>query len=198
MSAGGIGTGKATLSNVVVSKLGARLIDCDKLQAKVIGPGEAAYYSVIKEAGAEVVDQNKKIDLKKLRLVRYELPESRKAINDLISMPLTKQVVSIVWDVFWRGTHTFAVVKYSFLLESRLLWWICYPIVHLDVSNEKTWVSRIKDKETCSPQSAKQLADLSRSADLLKDWAEIKIDNSDDKKKLASSFGEGFLPYITM
>ena len=161
-------------------------------------PGQPAYFSLVNSLGSDIVDHNKKIDTKKLKAMRYELPDSRKIINSAINVPLAKLVARIVWDCFWSGKHTFAVVKYSFLLDSDLLWWMCYPIVHLEVINEKTWISRIKDKENCTPQVAKQLSEMSKQGDILKDWAEIHIDNSDDKKKLSSVFGENFLPYITV
>ena len=62
---GGIASGKSVMSERLAKK-GAEVIDCDKLAHELYEPGEVCYKALNDHFGNKILDDNKRIDRKKL------------------------------------------------------------------------------------------------------------------------------------
>ena len=80
---GGIACGKSTVSEMFV-RLGAYLIDLDKLAHEAQEPGEPAWQEIIDYFGDDILGQDKKIDRNKLAAIVFDHPEKLKALNDIV------------------------------------------------------------------------------------------------------------------
>lgn len=62
---GGIGSGKSTVTGLI-EEYGAKVILADEIAKEVVEPGKPAYKRIIEHFGAGIVDENGKINRKKL------------------------------------------------------------------------------------------------------------------------------------
>jgi len=91
---GGFGTGKTTVASMF-AKLGALVLDADKMAHGVIMPGRPGYRKVISLFGADILSRNKRIDRKLLGKIVFSDPGKLKALNSVIH----PEVISMMKDV---------------------------------------------------------------------------------------------------
>jgi len=80
---GGIACGKSTVAEMFV-RLGAYLIDLDKLAHEVQEPGAPAWQKIIDYFGDDVLGRDQKIDRNKVAAIVFNHPEKLKALNDIV------------------------------------------------------------------------------------------------------------------
>lgn len=76
---GGIGSGKSCVSEIFAN-LGGKVIDADKISHEIMNVGSAAYCEVLEYFGAEILDENKSINRKKLADIVFN---NRKKLDKL-------------------------------------------------------------------------------------------------------------------
>ncbi len=79
---GGIGSGKSTVSSMLVER-GAVLVDADAIARAIVEPGGAAYDAVIERFGPTVVRSDGHLDRPALAAVVFHDDEARKALNGI-------------------------------------------------------------------------------------------------------------------
>lgn len=80
---GGIACGKSTVAEMFV-RLGAYLIDLDKLAHEVQEPGAPACQKIIDYFGDDILGQDQKIDRNKVAAIVFNHPEKLKALNNIV------------------------------------------------------------------------------------------------------------------
>jgi dephospho-CoA kinase len=77
---GGIGAGKSTVAELLVSH-GARLVDADLIAREVVAPGGPAYQPMIDRFGTGIVDAEGRIDRPKVAELVFGHPEALADLN---------------------------------------------------------------------------------------------------------------------
>lgn len=81
---GGMGTGKSTVARMF-GRLGAEVLDADRIAHRVIAPGKPAYKKIVSLFGATVIKRNsREIDRKKLGLVVFARPGLLAKLNSIV------------------------------------------------------------------------------------------------------------------
>lgn len=80
---GGIGTGKSTVSNLLIEK-GYKVIDADKIARQVVEIGEPAYLSIIEIFGKKILLADKSINRKKLGRLIFSSVSLRNVLNNIV------------------------------------------------------------------------------------------------------------------
>jgi dephospho-CoA kinase len=80
---GGIGAGKSAVSQIL-SRLGAVIIDADKVGHRIILPGGKAYDAVIREFGRETVEPDGTISRKRLGAIVFSDHEKLKRLDSIM------------------------------------------------------------------------------------------------------------------
>ncbi|NTW06285.1 MAG: dephospho-CoA kinase [Syntrophaceae bacterium] len=80
---GGIACGKSTVAEMFV-RLGAYLIDLDKLAHEVQEPGAPAWRKIIDYFGDDILGQDQKIDRNKVAAIVFNHPEKLQALNNIV------------------------------------------------------------------------------------------------------------------
>jgi dephospho-CoA kinase len=111
---GGIGTGKSTVCRML-TKLGARIIDADRISRHILEPGQGAYSQVVDHFGQGVLDAAGRIDRAALGKIVFEDDEQRKVLESIMH-PVIKDEIARQYNEFAREEGSCIVV-----LEAPLL-----------------------------------------------------------------------------
>ena len=79
---GGIGAGKSSVTRLFAS-MGATVVDADAISRQVMMPGGTAYDDVVFAFGQEILDQDGKINRKKLASLVFTDSKQRKKLNTI-------------------------------------------------------------------------------------------------------------------
>ncbi len=79
---GGIGSGKSRVT-AEFKKLGAEVIDADKIGHLIMEPNMPAYYEIIKKFGSDILTDDLHIDRKKLGKIVFSHKDKLEALNEI-------------------------------------------------------------------------------------------------------------------
>ncbi len=92
---GGIGAGKSFVANLF-SKLGATVVDADKIAREILEPGGSAFIKVIKSFGKEILLEDGTIDRKKLANIVFSDPEKLELLNRLTHPAVFEEIENCI------------------------------------------------------------------------------------------------------
>jgi len=99
---GGISTGKSTVSGMF-EKLGAVIIDADKLAREVVEPGEPALAQIVEEFGRDVLQPDGSLDRKKLGAVIFADAARRKRLEAITHPAIRDRFMRRLAELAARG-----------------------------------------------------------------------------------------------
>ena len=111
---GGIASGKSLISSIIQEK-GYRVIDADKIAHKLMEVGGGSYQAIVKEFGEEILDEEDKLDRKKLGQIIFSQPDKRLLLNQ-ISHPLIKD--EFIWELATISLDEIVFLDIPLLFES--------------------------------------------------------------------------------
>ncbi|WP_432696299.1 dephospho-CoA kinase [Marinobacterium sp. YM272] len=88
---GGIGSGKSAAADMF-SALGVPLVDADVVAREVVEPGEPALENIAAHFGPEVIQQDGRLDRKRLRELVFKEAEQRKWLENLLHPLINKRI----------------------------------------------------------------------------------------------------------
>jgi len=117
---GGIATGKSTVARIF-KKLGAELIDADRISHQVLRFGTPAYSKIVKQFGRGILKRNGDIDRRKLGRLVFGDPVQRKKLNAIVH-PEFRKVMRIKEKEIRqrRGDSKIVVYDVPLLIETGL------------------------------------------------------------------------------
>lgn len=80
---GSIAVGKTHVCRVL-EELGCRVIDADRVAREVVEPGEPGLEKIVKHFGAEVLDEDGRLDRARLGAIVFSDPAQRQLLNSLL------------------------------------------------------------------------------------------------------------------
>ena len=114
---GGFGTGKTTVASMF-ARLGALVLDADKMAHGVIMPGRPGYKKVISLFGTDILSRNKRIDRKLLGKIVFGDPGKLKMLSSVIHPEVISMMNSVIEKAGNKGRVI--VIDVPLLLESGL------------------------------------------------------------------------------
>lgn len=129
---GGIACGKSTLVDGIKKKFDIKVIDCDEISRIVSLPGHAGYNFIVKMLGEE---KDKYVDVATGMIRRDKLGELTfndrefrnkltKGLGKYIFLELSKQLLKHLFS-----GNKFILIDAPILFETKVLAYICYPII---------------------------------------------------------------------
>ncbi len=116
---GSIGTGKSTVARMFV-RLGAKLIDADRIAHFVMKPYSNVWKSLVSAFGMEILNRNKTVNRKKLaEIVFRKQPEKLKRLNAIIHPEVARIMLSEI-DSAWKTKIPALVIDAALLIEAGL------------------------------------------------------------------------------
>lgn len=138
---GGVGSGKSTIGKLMVEKFGVTLVVSDEVGHLCMEIGEEAYKKIIENFGKDILDENQKIDRKKLSFVVFGNEEKLNKLNSIIH-PAVRQYVENKINEAKKSKESYLVLESAILLQAGF-GDLCDEIWYVQVS-EQTRRERLK------------------------------------------------------
>src|ERR671924_1553876 len=117
---GGIGAGKSTVSQLL-SRLGAFVIDSDKVGHEIYLPGKEAWQQVTAAFGRDILAADQTIDRKKLGAIVFGSDEARKKLNAIVHPLMFKDIERRIKEKRAEGFTKPIIVEAAILIEANWL-----------------------------------------------------------------------------
>jgi len=184
---GGIASGKSTASSVL-SKLGAKIIDADKVGHGIYIPNTDAWKDIIETFGNDLLLPDKTINRKKLGEIVFNDKEAVKKLNQIVHPRMYKNFEQTI-DTFNKENNGKGVIVLDAAILIEAKWLPLVDEVWLVIADEETVIKRLCEKgftkEHARARIASQLSDEER-----KKHADIIIENSDSVANLKKRVNE--------
>jgi len=113
---GGIATGKSLVAGIL-AKLGAIVLDLDKVGHQVIEPGQPAYEEIIKHFGKGVLNEKGRINRKKLGKIVFSDPDKLKILNKITHPRIVERTTEILNNFKKEYSESVIVIEAALLIE---------------------------------------------------------------------------------
>jgi dephospho-CoA kinase len=114
---GGLASGKSFVG-AAFERLGCKLIESDELGHQALLPGGAAYASVVKEFGRDILDPDGAIDRKRLAFEVFSNKERLLALNRLVHPEVHKMTDQLIAEYFAADRQAIVVVAAAIHVET--------------------------------------------------------------------------------
>ncbi|KAH0948898.1 hypothetical protein HN011_006343 [Eciton burchellii] len=148
---GGIASGKSSVAEKL-QKLGAGLINCDKLAHDLYLPGKDCFHAIIKHFGSSILDSNGFIDRKILGDIVFNDKEQLEKLNKLIWPLILREAEKQINILFSKG-YEIIVIEAAVLIQAK---WqnICHEIWSCIIPQNEA-IKRVMDRNGLSEEEAK-------------------------------------------
>lgn len=106
---GGIGCGKSTVSRILTD-LGAKVIDADRISRELLRKGEKAYDEVLAFFGDEIKDGKGELDRKRLAEVVFRNPDKLLALNGITHGYISERIRAGIEKIISEGKTEIIVI----------------------------------------------------------------------------------------
>lgn len=169
---GGIGTGKSTVTNILL-QLGYKVIDADGIARMVVEIGKPAYNDIVEIFGLRILLEDKNLNRKKLGRLIFNNSVLRNALNKIVHPRVFEEIKKVVEDECINNKIIF--------VDMPLLFEVFDQLGDYNLNFDEIWMV-YTDENT-------QLSRLMERDNILKDEAITKINsqlNVNDKRKKAT------------
>jgi phosphopantetheine adenylyltransferase/dephospho-CoA kinase len=149
---GGIASGKSKMSERF-KKMGAGIIDCDKLAHSIYDPGEKCYYEIIDIFGKDILDNDGRIDRRKLGGIVFSDNEKLQILNNIVWPNLLVKAQEKIRQLHEEENYKIVILEAAVLLQAG---WQneCHEIWSMIIPPEVA-VQRLMERNNLTDSEAK-------------------------------------------
>ena len=114
---GGVGTGKSTVSRMF-GRLGAVVLDADRIAHQLMEPGTAVYRKIRRLFGSQVIRADGRMDRKRLGEIVFRDPSRLKQLTAVIHPAVRRQIQARIRRLRQQKESTVVVLDIPLLVES--------------------------------------------------------------------------------
>ena len=148
--AGGIGSGKSTVSQILL-ELGAVILDADKVGHEAYQPGTEVWREVVAAFGREILTPEGDIDRKKLGGIVFSNPESLARLNQIMHPRIYRRVKAQIEAYEQQGVAV-VVLEAPLLVETG--WTSGVDEVWVTTAPQSTVLHRLEERTGLSHQQS--------------------------------------------
>jgi dephospho-CoA kinase len=172
---GGIASGKSTVSEAF-ARLGARVLDADKVAREVVLPGQPAWLKLQQAFGPEYFLPDGEVNRSKLRKLVFANPEKRSKLNAIVHPEVMKEINRRVEQLATSAQDAVVVVDVPLLLEVGVAHRFDRVIVVYVTENVQ--IKRLRQRDGLSLQGARRALSTQMALDMKVEHADYVIDNN--------------------
>lgn len=176
---GGIGSGKSTVAERFADK-GIPVLDADAISRELVEPGQPALDEIIDQFGAGILDEDGRLDRRRLRSEVFADPVQRRRLEAILHPRVRTTIQARVRGL--EGRSPYCIVAIPLLVESGMQDLVDRILV-VDVP-EAIQQERTARRDGISEEEVRGIlrAQLDRQERLA--WADDTIDNSGNEQDL--------------
>lgn len=178
---GGIASGKSTAAKYL-ARLGAHVIDADKLGHRAYEPGTAAHQSVREAFGSDVVGADGQIDRKVLGGKVFGKPDQLKRLTDIVWPEIRRLAEREITEVRRSEPSRVIVLEAAVLLEAG--WEDAVEEIWAVLVDRETAIARAMGRDGSDRGAVERRIDSQLGNDERRARADVVIDNSGDEAAL--------------
>lgn len=148
---GGIASGKSTVS-CILSRLGALIIDADKIAREVVEPGEKALGLIVREFGDNVLKSNGTLNRKALGNIVFNDPKKLSLLNEITHPEIRKRILEYIKRYTSKEENRAIIIDAAVLIESGMHEFV--DEVWLVYVDYKTQLSRLMERDNLDLKEA--------------------------------------------
>lgn len=183
---GGIATGKSTVSSMMETA-GFTIIDADKI-SKDVSQFPSTIADIKRTFGEEVFDDKGELDRIKLGDLVFKDKQKRKALNSIMQNRILWRMFTEFLRLRFKEGKDAIVLDVPLLYETKLLEWICYPIIVVAVNDEEVIKRRLMTRNKWNEEQALDRIRSQMPLKLKCDKADIIVNNSGNFEDLQQEF----------
>jgi dephospho-CoA kinase len=174
---GGIGSGKTTVANLF-AKLGAPVIDADKIAKKLMEPASPCFTTVVEHFGPSILMSNGDLDREVLSNIIFSHPEEKKWLENL----LHPKVIAHMQAEANQVGYPYCIFAIPLLVEANCIDLVDQTLV-VDCS-EILQLNRTKKRDNMSLNQVQAIIDSQCKREDRIEMANDIITNEDDFQSL--------------
>ena len=178
---GGIASGKSTVTQLL-AKLGAHVIDADKLGHNAYVSGSDAFNLVVSAFGSDTVGSDGEIDRKVLGSKVFDTPESLKKLTDIVWPAIKKMATQEIQSVKNQRPEQVIVLEAAVLFEAG--WEDIVDEVWSTIVDRELAIERASNRDGTDRSQVEARIDAQISNEERSDKADRLIDNSGSETDL--------------
>jgi len=167
---GNIGSGKSTVL-AMLDQLGARIVDADDLVHQVMDRGSPVWQAIVDTFGEAVLDEEGRIDRKKLGSVVFDDPQALKRLEAIVHPAVDQSFLELVRN----AEEPIMAVEAVKLIESGVhhvlssLWLVTCP--------QEERLRRLVEGRGADPEDVQERLKAQMPEEEQARWADLVIDN---------------------
>lgn len=114
---GGIASGKSVISQHF-EKLGAAVLNCDKLAHEIYEPGTECYEKLVSHFGTDILGENERINRKNLGSIVFADKAKLNELNHIVWPELMVEVQRRIQKIRTEKTHDVVMIEAAVLLQA--------------------------------------------------------------------------------
>ncbi len=184
---GGIGTGKSTVSKIIMDK-GFPIIDADLIAREVVEIGEPAYSMIVDVFGERILNGDGSIDRKKLAYIVFNDIDLRLKLNDIVHPQIYKKIKEKL--LYYSKNNDIIFLDIPLLiegLENSKKFGIVFDEIWVVYADRETQIKRIIKRDGVDYESATRRIDAQLPIDEKLKFADVVINNTGDLEELVSN-----------
>ena len=172
---GGIASGKSTVSEVF-ARLGAKVLDADKVSREVVLPGQPAWLKLQQAFGPEFFFPDGELNRSKLRRLVFADPEERSKLNAIVHPEVMKEINRRFEQLTTSAQDAVVVVDVPLLLEVGVAH--RFDRVIVVYVTKSVQIKRLRQRDGLSLEGARRALRTQMVLDKKVEQADYVIDNS--------------------
>jgi len=186
---GGIASGKSTVSETL-EKMGAIILDADKIAHSVMESGEPAWQEIVDFFGRDILNEDKSINRKELGKIVFNDPEKLAKLNAITHYRIREKLRAELKAIETDAADKIVVVEIPLLYETGWEKWVDEVwVVWVD---RETQIRRLIKRDGIDRKAALQRIESQMSLDEKARRANIVIDNSYGLEETIESTARNF------
>lgn len=177
---GGLASGKSFVGHCL-AELGAHVAQADRMGHEVLEPGGEAFDEVLAAFGREMLDEQGRIDRKRLGAVVFSDPKKLEQLNALVHPHVFARQEVFFADVAKKDPHAVAVIEAAIMIETGS--YKNYDRLVLAACSEEEQVRRFIHREGADETQARERLARQMPLDDKRAYADYVIDTSGTKEE---------------
>jgi dephospho-CoA kinase len=182
---GGIGSGKSTVSSIL-KKLGAAVIDSDRIGLEVVSPGTSGWQEVVIAFSPEILTPEGTIDRGKLARIVFRNPSALQKLNDIIHPRVDAEVERRLRKYLEENVKA-VFIEMAILIET--CWMPRVDQFWVVKAPKETILKRLKERGVSESDALSRMANQPPVEENIKQNMVI-IDNNGDMADLEAKIGK--------
>lgn len=188
---GGFASGKSTVSQIF-KQLDVPIIDADQIAREVVLPGTKGLEQVKEAFGANVIDQDGRLDRKALGSIVFEDIEKRKQLNSILH-PLILNHILYLTDELKRDGYPLIVLDIPLLYEIKFEKEL--DGVMVVYVSEETQLERLMNRDEIEEKEARRKIETQMSLVKKAEKADYVINNNGSLEKTTEQVKQWYLQH---